>query len=131
MWIYNKTEFTEPQPGDYGFVYCITNLETGRCYIGKKLFWNRKTRQVKGKKKRHLVESDWRDYWGSNDELKADIEKLGIDKFTRVILHLCPSKGECNYMEAKVQFELDVLRQPDLFYNNWIMVRTHRRHLKI
>lgn len=131
MWIYNKVEFIEPSESDYGFVYCITNLETGRCYIGKKLFWNRKTRQVKGKKKRYLAESDWRDYWGSNDELKADIEKLGIDKFTRVILHLCPSKGECNYMEAKVQFELDVLRQPDLFYNNWIMVRTHRRHLKI
>jgi hypothetical protein len=131
MWIYNNAEFTEPKENDYGFVYCITNTETGRRYIGKKLFWNRKTRQVKGKKKRYLAESDWRDYYGSNDELKADIEKSGIDKFTRVILYLCPSKGECNYMEAKIQFDLDVLRKPEEFYNNWIMVRTHRRHLKL
>jgi hypothetical protein len=131
MWSYQDNEFTGPGDGDYGFVYCITNLITGRRYIGKKLFWNRKTRQVKGKKKRSLVESDWRDYWGSNDELKADIEKSGIDNFHRVILYLCPSKGECNYMEAKVQFDLDVLRHPTDFYNNWIMVRTHRRHLKL
>lgn len=131
MWLYQDNEFTGPGEKDYGFVYCITNLITGRRYIGKKLFWNRKTRQVKGKKKRSLVESDWRDYWGSNDELKADIEKSGIDNFHRVILYLCPSKGECNYMEAKVQFDLDVLRHPADFYNNWIMVRTHRRHLKL
>lgn len=131
MWTLNNQPFTEPGEKDYGFVYLITNNVTGRRYVGKKLFWNRKTKQVKGKKKRFLVESDWRDYYGSNDELKADIEKLGIDNFTRVILYLCPSKGECNYMEAKVQFDLDVLRHPDQFYNNWIMVRTHRKHLKL
>lgn len=130
MWTYNDQPFIEPSEQDYGFVYEITNLVTGRRYIGKKLFWNKKTRQVKGKKKRFLAPSDWPDYWGSNDELKADIEKLGIDKFQRVILYLCPSKGECNYMEAKLQFEHDVLRRPDEYYNSWIMVRTHRKHLK-
>jgi hypothetical protein len=127
----NGEPFAGPSEGDYGFIYCITNLTTNKRYIGKKLFWNKKTKQVKGKKKRYLAESDWRDYFGSNDDLKADIEKLGIDNFKRDILYLCPSKGECNYMEAKVQFDLDVLRHPDEFYNHWIMVRTHRRHLKL
>lgn len=130
MWTYNNQPFTEPGEQDYGFVYEITNLVTGRRYIGKKLFWSKKTRQVKGKKKRYLAPSDWPDYYGSNDELKKDIEELGIDNFQRIILYLCPSKGECNYIEAKLQFEHDVLRRPDEFYNSWIMVRTHRKHLK-
>ena len=35
--------------------------------IGKKFFWSRKTRQVKGKKKKYLGESDWAKYYGSSD----------------------------------------------------------------
>ncbi len=130
MWTFDNQPFDQPAEKDYGFVYIITNNITGRQYIGKKLFWFKKTRQVKGKKKRYLVESDWRDYWGSNDELKRDIEESGIDNFTRAILYLCGNKGECSYMEAKLHFEYDVLRHPDRWYNSWIMVRVHRKHLK-
>ena len=130
MWTHDNQPFDVPNEKDYGFVYIITNQLTGRQYIGKKLFWFKKTRQVKGKKKRYLVESDWRDYWGSNDELKRDIEELGIDNFSRSILYLCENKGECSYMEAKLHFEYDVLRHPDLWYNAWIMCRVHRKHLK-
>lgn len=130
MWTHENQPFDTPKEKDYGFVYIITNQITGRQYIGKKLFWFKKTRQVKGKKKRYLVESDWRDYWGSNDELKRDIEELGIDNFNRSILYLCENKGECSYMEAKLHFEYDVLRYPDKWYNSWIMCRVHRKHLK-
>jgi hypothetical protein len=130
VWTHDNQPFDAPKEKDYGFVYIITNQLTGRQYIGKKLFWFKKTRQVKGKKKRYLVESDWRDYWGSNDELKRDIEELGIDNFSRSILYLCENKGECSYMEAKLHFEYDVLRHPDLWYNAWIMCRVHRKHLK-
>lgn len=130
MWIHQGNEFVEPQENHYGFVYIITNQITGRRYIGKKLFWFKKTRQVKGKKKRYLAPSDWQTYWGSNDELLTDIEKLGIDNFTREILYLCGNKGECTYQEAKAQFEHDVLRRPGEFYNSWIICRVHRKHLK-
>jgi hypothetical protein len=130
VWTFEDQPFTGPDEKDYGFVYIITNQITGRQYIGKKLFWFKKTRQVKGKKKRYLVESDWQDYWGSNDELKKDIEELGIDNFSRAILYLCGNKGECSYVEAKLHFEHDVLRHPDRWYNAWIMVRVHRKHLK-
>jgi Putative endonuclease segE, GIY-YIG domain len=129
MWNYNNQPFEAPSESDYGFVYIITNLTTGRRYIGKKLFWFRKTRQVKGKKKRYLASSDWQDYWGSNDELKRDIEELGIDNFRRDIIYLCKNKGECSYMEAKLQFEHEVLRRPAEFYNSWIMLKVHRKHL--
>jgi hypothetical protein len=130
MWTYNDQPFTEPGKQDYGFVYLIENLITGKKYIGKKLFWFKKTRQVKGKKKRYLAPSDWPDYYGSNDELKKDIEELGIDNFSRTILYLCSNKGECSYMEAKLHFEHDVLRKPNDYYNSWIMCRVHRKHLK-
>jgi hypothetical protein len=127
MWLYNNVEFTDV--GEYvGFVYLITNLTNGRKYIGKKNFYFTKSRIVKGKRKRTKVESDWRDYYGSNKELQADVELLGKDLFERKILKLCKSKGEFGYYEAKYQFENNVLEE-DNWYNTWIMVRVHKKHL--
>ena len=70
-WIFEQKEFTEDLIADnYGFVYRITNNFTGKMYIGKKFFYSSKTKQVKGKKKKIKVFSDWQSYYGSNDELK-------------------------------------------------------------
>lgn len=130
-WQYNNQLFTEDMIGDnYGFVYIITNLSTNKKYIGKKFFYSTKTRQVKGKKKREKVFSDWQSYYGSNQVLKEDVVSLGKDNFKREIIHLCLSKGECNYMEAYEQFVNDILRKPHEYYNHWIMVRVQRSHLK-
>lgn len=127
MWLYNGQPFEEV--GDYiGFVYLITNLTNNRKYIGKKNFYFSKTKQVKGKKKRFKVESDWRDYYGSNGELNKDVEVLGKDKFKREIIRLCNSKAEFGYYEAKLQFEHNVLESAD-YYNTWIMCRVHKKHL--
>tara|TARA_R110000824_G_scaffold98131_3_gene234246 strand:+ start:8294 stop:8701 length:408 start_codon:yes stop_codon:yes gene_type:complete len=118
------------EPGDnYGFVYVITNLTNQKKYIGKKFFWSLKRKQVNKKKKRITVESDWKKYWGSNDELKKDISLLGKEKFTREILHLCKSKGVTNYLEAREQFERHVLENKEEWYNSWIMVKVNRTHL--
>lgn len=129
MWIYNEKEFTESDIGEnYGFVYQITNLSNNKKYIGKKFFYSLKTKQVKGKKKKMKVFSDWQTYYGSNEELKKDVEKEGVDSFKREIIHLCKTKGVCGYLEAKEQFERNVL-ESDEFYNTWIMVRVHKKHL--
>ena len=130
-WLYDGNKFGELPEQFYGFVYLITNNTTGKKYIGKKLFYSQKQRQVKGKKKKYKVESDWKDYYGSNEELIKDVELLGRDSFTRKIIRLCKTKGECSYFEAKYQFEYDVLLNPDLFYNTWIMCKIHRKHLKL
>ncbi len=129
MWIYNNKPLEEIPEKAYGYVYLITNNQTGRKYIGKKLFWFSKTKQVKGKKKRTKVESDWRDYWSSSDELKKDVETLETDKFTREILHICGNKGMCNYLEAKEQMIREVL-ESDKYYNSQIQCRVHRTHIK-
>ena len=129
-WQYNGTDFTEEQIGEfYGFVYLITNLVTGRKYIGKKFFYSSKTKQVKGKKKRYKVSSDWQTYYGSNAELTKDVIELGSENFKREIIHLCKSKGECGYLEAKEQFNNAVIESDD-YYNSWIMVRVHSNHIK-
>ena len=129
-WQYDGKDFTEDLIGNnYGFVYQITNLTNGRKYIGKKFFYSAKTKQVKGKKKKFKVSSDWQTYYGSSDILKQDVLQLGHDKFNREILHLCQSKGECGYLEAKEQFVRGVMETDD-YYNTWIMVRVRKSHIK-
>jgi hypothetical protein len=129
-WQYDGKDFTEDLIGNnYGFVYQITNLTNGRKYIGKKFFYSAKTKQVKGKKKKIKVPSDWQTYYGSSDILKQDVLQLGHDKFNREILHLCQSKGECGYLEAKEQFVRGVMETED-YYNTWIMVRVRKSHIK-
>ena len=110
MWYYNDEVFEEI--GDYiGFVYRITNLTNNKKYIGKKNFYFSRTKTIKGKKKRSKVESDWRDYYGSNKELNADVALHGEGNFRRDILRLCKSKAEFGYYEAKYQEALMQLKR--------------------
>jgi hypothetical protein len=129
-WQYNGFDFTEDLIGNnYGFVYQIKNLTNGRKYIGKKFFYSAKTKQVKGKKKKIKVFSDWQTYYGSSAELSKDVLSLGQENFSREIIHLCQSKGECGYLEAKEQFVRGVMESDD-YYNSWIMVRVRKSHIK-
>ena len=136
-WLYQNTP-VEFLPEDcIGFVYLITNNLSKRKYIGKKLakFSKTTTRTVKlkngtkkKKKIRSKIDSDWQTYYGSNDALKADVEKLGTVNFTREILYYCKSKAECSYIEAREQFTHRVLESTD-YYNGQISVRVHGSHI--
>jgi Putative endonuclease segE, GIY-YIG domain len=128
-WLYNGAIFIEPSEDDYGFAYKITNLVDNKIYIGKKLFWSKKTKTLKGKKKRYLAPSDWKTYYGSSKTVQADVERLGETAFSREIIRLCKNKGECSYYEAKAQFDNNVLLNPHLYYNDWIICRVHRKHI--
>lgn len=131
MWSYNNGVLPDTIIENYqGFVYQITNLETGRKYIGKKNFWASKTVTRKGKKKRLKVESDWKEYYGSSNELLEDIKTLGKDRFQREVLELCPSKGILGYMELRYQIDLRVLEKPTEYYNSFAGGKFHRAHIK-
>jgi len=125
-WSYNNFEFTADMIGDnYGFVYQITNTLTNRKYIGKKFFYSSKSKQVKGKRRKYLVNSDWETYYGSNAELLGDVKAHGPENFKREILHLCENKSACSYLEAKEQFIRGAL-ELDEYYNSWIMIRVRK-----
>lgn len=133
MWLYNDKEIGDDEIEGYSsFVYIITNLENGKKYIGKKIFTSIQRKKVKGKTRRKKVqkESNWKSYYGSNKLLQEDVERLGQDRFKREILKLCKTRGTASYWEAKYQMENEVLEKPDDFYNDWIMCKVHRSHIK-
>jgi hypothetical protein len=125
QWTYQGNIVEEIPESIIGFVYLITNLTTGRKYIGKKLAQFKRTKPpLKGKKRKRktTVESDWRDYWGSSESLQADVAALGPEQFTREIIYYCKSRSELSYLEAKEQFDRCVLETDD-YYNGIINVR--------
>lgn len=129
-WLYNDQIVEDNIPKDaIGFVYEITNLANNKRYIGKKTLFFSKIRKVKGKKKKEKVDSDWRQYYGSNLELNEDRAKVGNDKFKRQILRFCKSKGEASYYEAKFIFGTDAIMS-DRYYNSWISCKIRNNHLK-
>lgn len=132
MWYYNEEAFEETPEEYQGFVYMITELDTGKKYIGKKFFWKPKILPKTKTRKRRVrtrVESDWRKYYGSSVEVKSLVEEKGVDNYKRDILYLCRTKGECSYYEAKLQFQYDVLLSDD-FYNEFIGCKIHSKHIR-
>jgi len=127
-WLIEDKEF-ENVDDYYGFVYEITCTVNGKKYIGRKYLTKAGYKQVRGKRKKIRVESDWKDYYGSSPSLREDVEKYGTDKFVRRILRLCKTRGECNYYEMKYMFEVDAILDED-YYNSWAAVKVQTSHVK-
>jgi hypothetical protein len=120
-WLYNddgsKIAIAEDfSTNEYGFIYKITNLETGKYYIGKKAFFHNKKKKLTKKEiaeqtgpgrkattRVDQVNSGWQSYWGSSKELLADVKKLGEDKFERLILKFGKTKKQLTYYELESQ----------------------------
>jgi len=98
----------------FGFVYIITNTLSGKRYIGCK--------QFKFKKKNKIIDSDWKTYTGSSNDLNADIKKYGKQNFDFRIVSLHSCKTLLSYYETKLIFEADALLSPD-YYNQFVRCR--------
>jgi len=145
MWLYEQkqvADINDIPEGTQGFIYKITNLKTGKFYIGKKsLVSNQKKKMTQkelaawskpGKKpthKRVIKESDWLKYWGSNKPLQADVKELGEENFSREIIRFCKSKKQLTYWEVHYQFKYECLTQPDKSYNDNILGKFFVRDL--
>lgn len=115
-WQYNGEVFTDVPKGMEGFVYIITNLTNNKKYIGKKHFWTRQKNRKTGRRK--TEESDWKNYFGSCDELNEDVKTLGKEHFLREILYLCPHKKSMSYYETYEQFNRNVLMSEEYYNTN-------------
>ena len=130
-WLYQGTAFTSDDiDGKFGFVYRITNIQTGKQYIGRKYFVQK--RKPKGGKRRVTSESDWKKYYGSSPELKADISTYGKENFSREILSLHRTLGKTNYEETRQLFLHNVLTEKltddtPAYYNSNILGRYYRK----
>tara|TARA_B100001250_G_scaffold29843_1_gene24565 strand:+ start:44 stop:505 length:462 start_codon:yes stop_codon:yes gene_type:complete len=128
-WTYEGANFTSDDINDFfGYVYRITNITTGKQYIGRKYFTQRrKPRSGKGKR-RVTTESDWKKYYGSSSELKADVKTFGKSNFKREIISLHSTLGKVNYEETKQLFLNNVLIEAlddgtPAYYNSNILGR--------
>jgi hypothetical protein len=121
----------EHATGHYGFVYIITNLETNKFYIGKKVFiHNKKKKLTKKEIAEHTgagrkpttrvdkVDSGWKSYYGSSKELLSDVKLLGEDKFQRVILNFAKNKKQLTFLELREQIVHNVLFVDDSYNDN-------------
>ncbi len=130
-WLCEGSTFTSDNIGDFfGFVYRITNLQTGKQYIGRKYFWAFRT--PKGKKRKQKQESDWKKYYGSCPELKEDLKLYGKLQFKREMISLHTTKGQCNYEETRQLFINNVLTEATndgtpAYYNSNILGRYMRK----
>jgi hypothetical protein len=131
-WIYQGREILDADIEGYqAFCYIITRLDTGRSYIGKKRLIKKTSKPpLKGKKRKRVTygSSDWREYFGSSDELLADIEKTGKDNFRREILFLAKGLGDSSFVELYFQLLTWSISSKN-WYNGWVSARIRTSHV--
>lgn len=124
-WFYND-DIILSAPKEYlGFVYEITNCDNKRKYIGQKHFWKHK----KLYKSKPMKESNWHKYYGSNDELKQDVNDYGYGYFKRKILHMCVSESHMNWLELVEQMKVQAVINP-MYYNKFVGGKISYNQLK-
>lgn len=123
-WFFNGESYN-PSSDAFGFVYIITEKPTGKMYIGKKRLF----KKIKRKGKNVLVDSDWRDYYGSSRKLLENLEKIGKENYHREVIKECTNAASLAYIELKEQIERKVLFD-DNFYNEYIGGRLNAKGLQ-
>ena len=132
------TEIEDMPEGTYGFIYMVTHLPTKKKYIGKKvLFFERNVRLGKKEtealkeerkaagiggrvpaKKKVVKESDWKTYYGSQEDIKTLTRTSKPEDWTREILDFVPTKKLLTYYEIKHIFKNDALEDSDFLNDN-------------
>lgn len=95
----------------FGFTYIITNLLTGKKYIGCKQI-------IVSKKKK----GEWQSYTGSNKQLNYDIGVYGKQNFFFEIMSLYYNKQSLRMGEARLILGSDALNRAD-YYNEYLQLR--------
>ena len=134
-WIYKGsyiTELSDMPEGTIGFIYKITNGQTGQYYIGKKNVASIRKRNF-GKKEIALLtdkrmkryemvtkESDWKTYRSSNKTVSEWFDDKSNDKLHLEILRFCTTAKSLTYYELQEQFAHNVLVDENALNDNLI-----------
>lgn len=141
------TEISDMPEGTYGFIYEVLHKPTGKKYIGKKVLYfernvklgkraleelkaERKAAGIGGRvpqKKKVIKESDWKDYYGSHEEIKRLVKESDPEDFTRRILQFVPEKKLLTYYECKYLFINSVLDERNNYINDNILGKFYRK----
>jgi len=127
----------------HGFIYLVTNMMTGKKYIGQKFFYHSTTKKLSkkaiaalsdkraSKKKTVTKESDWKSYYGSakNAEWGIQLENTPKSVIKREILELCCNKSYLTYAEVKWIFKLNAL-ESDEYANGNILGKFYNKSTK-
>ena len=138
------TEISDMPEGTIGFIYKITNHQTGEYYIGKKSLYAKRTLPpLKGyKRKRKVVkESKWLDYRSSNTAVQLwfhehEAARLSNnqdeinDSLELKILRFCKTPKSLTYYEVEELFHHGVLKD-ELSLNDNILGKFFRKDLDI
>jgi hypothetical protein len=139
MWLNNEKVINsiEDMPqGTFGFIYIVTHKPSGKSYIGKKVLYHNVKKKLTQKElaeqtgpgrkattKLVTKESDWKTYYGSEENIKRLIKEDKQEEFTREILQFVPNKKLLSYYETKYLFTYGVLEHPDKWFNSNIQGR--------
>ena len=132
-WMYQGrviTSIKDMPEGTYGFIYEVIYKPTDVRYIGKKVLYFERNKKLGKKalkllqeerakqglrgrtptKQKVIIESDWKDYFGSQKEIVALSKKDNSGKsWEKRILEFVPNKKLLTYYETKHLFKNDVL----------------------
>ena len=150
MWLFkNKviSSVDEMPQNTYGFIYLVTHIPTNRKYIGKKVLYfernvklskrelnelkaERKAKGIGGRvplKKKVIKESDWKTYFGSQQEIKELVKSEKESDFKREILKFVGNKKHLTYFECKYLFINEVLENNQEYINDNILAKFYSR----
>ena len=140
-WMYRErviTSIKDMPQGTYGFVYEVWHKPTDIKYIGKKVLYFERNKKLGKKaleilkeeraeqglrgrvplKQKIIIESDWKDYYGSQKEIIALSKKDNAgENWQKKILEFAPNKKLLTYYETKYLFNSEVLENS---YNTYI-----------
>jgi len=150
MWLFKNKVISsiDEMPQDtYGFIYLVTHIPTNRKYIGKKVLYfernvklgkrelnelkaERKAKGIGGRvplKKKVTKESDWKTYYGSQQEIKELVKSEKESNFKREILKFVSNKKHLTYFECKYLFINEVLENNQEYINDNILAKFYSR----
>ena len=150
MWLYKNeviNSIDKMPDGTYGFIYQVTHLPSNKKYIGKKVLYfernvklgkkeleiikeERKSKGIGGRapaKKKVVKESDWKTYYGSQNEIKELVKDGKESDFKREILKFVDNKKHLTYFECKYLFIYEVLENNNEYINDNILAKFYSR----